>query len=256
MLRVQTARPEDFEHTARLHRAHLKLGLFPKLGRSFLARYQQTFLDSPHGIALVARTEDGEIVGALFGTTSNPDHYRWVVRNCGHDLAFAGCRALVMRPSLAWSFARTRLGRYVRGLIRHTQSRSDGSAKPAQSGPVSVLSHIVIADSARRRGIGRQLVDAFKDRARTQGARRAVLITQEGGLGAPFFEKIGCSFLARRQSQDGSAVREYTLALEEPRPNATLAAFRRRRRVFTGTYRPELAAIARNRAAIGPIDAR
>src|SRR5690606_32127273 len=103
--------PDDLPSTAALHKAYLRLGLFPRLGRGFLRQYHETFAKSPYGIALVARSE-GAVVGALFGTSSNAHHYGWVVRNCGWDLALAGSSALLFHPQLAWTFASTRITRY------------------------------------------------------------------------------------------------------------------------------------------------
>lgn len=215
MLSVEPLTHDDLSATADLHRQNLKLGLFPKLGRHFLGLYQESFSRSPHGIALVARSED-EVVGALFGTISNAEHFRWVTRHMGPQLALAGSGAMLMRPQLAFDFARTRLGRYTRGLARHLgvlPAASSSSGGPGR--PLSVLSHIVTAQTARRRGIGRKLVDEFKARASAKGVHRALLVTEEGGMGSPFFERIGCSLVARRQGEDGAVLREYRLILDE-----------------------------------------
>lgn len=214
MLRIEPLRQDDLQLTADLHRDNLRLGLFPKLGRNFLAHYQDSFSRSPHGIALVARAE-GEVVGALFATTSNAEHYRWVTRNMGVELAWAGAGAMITHPHVALTFARTRLLRYSRGIARHMGLIPMSQSSAAVSPPLSVLSHIVTSSIARRRGIGRKLVDAFKARASARGVHRAVLVTEEGGLGTPFFEKLGCRLVKRRAGQDGSVLREYRLILDE-----------------------------------------
>lgn len=220
MLSIEPLAHEDLPHTAALHKENLKLGLFPRLGRHFLSLYQEGFALSPHGIALVARREDGEIVGALFGTTSNAEHFRWVTRHQGLQLALAGSGAMLVRPRLAYEFTRTRLGRYTRGVARHMglaaapplQGSGQGSSK---EGPVSVLSHIVTTDAVRRQGVGRGLVEKFKTLARQKGVHRAVLVTEEGGMGSPFFEKLGCRLVKRRKGQDGTLVREYKMIIDE-----------------------------------------
>ena len=212
MLTIDKLRPEDLSRTAVLHKAYLRLGLFPRLGRHFLRHYHETFARSPYGIALVAHADD-EVVGALFGTSSNADHYGWVVRNCGLELAVAGSGALLFRPQLAWTFASTRVTRYARGLRRHM---APSPADAGQHGPaVSVLSHIVTDAAARRQGIGRRLIERFRSLARSEGASDAMLITEEGGEGAPFFERIGCTCVGHRAAQDGHAVQEYRLPLIE-----------------------------------------
>ena len=211
MLSIDTLRPDDLPATAALHEANLRMGLFPKMGSSFLQHYHQSFADSPFGIALVAHADDG-VMGALFGTISNPDHYHWVVQNRGVELACHGSAALLLRPHLAWMFASTRMGRYVNGLRRHMVPAPATSA-PTQQLPV--LSHIVTTQAQRRQRIGRELVDEFRREARIAGAHWASLITQEGGLGTPFFERLGCTCVARRQGFDGCFVREYHMNLDE-----------------------------------------
>jgi GNAT superfamily N-acetyltransferase len=239
MLTIDDLRPEDLPETAALHKTYLRLGLFPRLGRGFLRQYHETFAKSPYGIALVARSDDG-VVGALFGTSSNSDHYGWVVRNCGWDLAMAGSGALLFRPQLAWTFASTRITRYTRGLRRYIAPHPP---QPGQQGaPLSVLSHIVTDIGERRQGIGRQLVESFRRRARTEGARDAMLITEEGGEGAPFFERIGCACVGHRAGQDGEAVLEYRLPLVEQDVHEDIGS-RRRGTVVDRPFRPELGAL-------------
>ncbi|HEV7434530.1 MAG TPA: hypothetical protein VGO22_06635 [Pseudorhizobium sp.] len=213
MLTIDRLDREDLGETADLHHRYLHMGLFPRMGKGFLRHYQDTFAESPYGIALVARDEEG-VVGALFGTSWNSQHYRWVLRNRGPELAAFGSLALMLRPHIAYVFARSRLGRYAKGARRHLASGSDGSSSFTTEGPLSVLSHIVTQDGQRRCGVGRQLVEEFRRLARVRGAREAVLVTEEGGLGAPFFERIGCECIACRDSAEGRSVREYRLTLD------------------------------------------
>lgn len=240
MLTIDDLRPDDLSETAALHKTYLRLGLFPRLGRGFLRQYHETFARSPYGIALVAHS-DGGVVGALFGTSSNADHYGWVVRNCGWDLAMAGSGALLFRPQLAWTFASTRITRYARGLRRYI------APHPSQPGerrdaPLSVLSHIVTGVGERRQGIGRRLVERFRSRARADGARDAMLITEEGGEGAPFFERIGCACVGHRAGQDGHAVLEFRLPLIEQDIHEDVGS-RRRGTVVDRPFQPELGAV-------------
>lgn len=225
MFRVEPIQHDDVHTTAELHAAYLRLGLFPKMGKRFLARYHRTFIDSPHAVALIARNEDGRIVGMLLGTTSNAEHYRWVMRHHGASLALRGAGALMLRPPLAFEFMRTRLGRYARGIVRNLGPHRPESGSSGPKSPNSVLTHIACADGYRRRGIGRGMVAQFKGRARAEGASRACLITRESGPGAPFFERIGCKLVAHRQERDGQAVCEFHLDLDGAAPPARFVEY-------------------------------
>ncbi|NMG40536.1 GNAT family N-acetyltransferase [Chelativorans sp. ZYF759] len=217
MLRIEKVRQDDLSTTATLHRQHLELGLFPQLGERFMRAYHASFAASPHAIALVARSESGRVVGALFGTTANARHYRWVVEEHGMNLAVQGTRSLLLQPALAWSFISSRAGRYAKGLGRHLGllGRDDAAVANAGAGPSCVLSHIVTSKAARRLGVGRRLVEEFRRQAHATGAAEARLVTREGGPGAPFFERLGCACVDLRPSQDGEALREYSLQLDK-----------------------------------------
>jgi GNAT superfamily N-acetyltransferase len=249
MLSVETLQDEDLPTTAALHEAHLRLGLFPKLGPGFLQAYHESFARSPHGIALVARS-GYRVVGTLFGTSASGLHQRWVLRNFGARLAWRGTLALLSRPEAAWLFATTRLGRYITGLRRHLVPLG----QPAVAGnksrqPVCVLSHIVTCKEERGRGIGRRMVERFKVLARADGARHARIITQATGLGAPFFERIGCQRVGDGQMRDGNRILEYQLLLDET-PVDENVRLHARPRVVVRNYRPGFRAGGPRRAGV------
>lgn len=218
MVTIEVATAADLRRTSELHRGYLAAGIFPRMGLRFLRRYHQTFVASPHGVAFVAR-HDGEIVGFLLGTVDNTAHYRWVVNERGVVLARSGAVALLLRPHVAWSFATTRLGRYLRGLRRYLsrsglmhEARSGG---PGGSHQLAILTHIATAEAARQRGVGRQLVEAFLARARARGAEEARLITTNDGPAAAFYAGLGWESIGGRHARDGGEVREYRMILAE-----------------------------------------
>jgi GNAT superfamily N-acetyltransferase len=215
MLTIDLVCRDQLRETSELHHKYLHMGLFPKMGKGFLRHYQDTFAESPYGIALYARNEEG-VAGALFGTTSNASHYQWVLRNRGPELAAFGCLSLMMRPHVAYDFATSRLGRYARGARRYLFNKGGGTPSPDASngGSTSVLSHIMTRDGQRRSGVGRKLVEEFRRLARVRGASEAMLVTEEGGQGTPFFERIGCECIGCRSGFDGRSVREYRLRLD------------------------------------------
>lgn len=213
MASIEPAGPGDLAATGQLHADHLDAGLFPRLGPGFLRRYHATFVDSPHGVALVAR-DDGEVVGFLCGTTANRAHYRWVVNNESFALAWRGGLGLLLRPRLAWEFLTTRALRYLRG-IRARRAAMTTADPTATSGSVAVLTHVACAEQARGNGLGRRLVAAFLAQARSAGASEARLITKVHAPTCAFYERLGWTPVRDRQARDGTTVREYRMPLVE-----------------------------------------
>jgi GNAT superfamily N-acetyltransferase len=197
----------DLPAAARLHATLLPHGFFARLGQRFLRAYYRTFLSSPHGIGLVACLA-GQPVGVLAGTAHNAAHYRWVIQHHGVSLAWLGATAMLVRPTVAAWFVRTRLRRYARRLLRlplrpAPTGRDAGAGDPADGDP-AVLTHVMVAGDAQRQGVGAALVDRFSVTARTAGASRAMLVTFAGQAGAStFYKRLGWEHLEDRPGRDG-----------------------------------------------------
>lgn len=199
-LRIREAEFRDLRWIARLHAQQLPHGFFVSLGPRYLRAYHRSFIDNRYGVALVAE-RNGEAVGFVVGAAHAGNHRRLLVRQSGLRLALAGVGALLVRPPVAFEFARTRSGRYVRGLTRAV--RPTPSA-PSASGPVAapvldcaVLTHVAVDPSAQRVGAGSALVDAFAEEVRVRGAQRIELVTLADQRGAAdFYTRLGWQPLA------------------------------------------------------------
>ena len=131
---VREATRRDLRATARLHRRCLPDGFFARLGHGFLRRYHASFLRSPQAIALVVTT-DGEPTAFLVGTLRNRAHYRWVLQRQGVALAGRLVLALGARPRMAWLFARTRVRRYARWVVRYPFRRFQSGRRGSVASP-------------------------------------------------------------------------------------------------------------------------
>jgi ribosomal protein S18 acetylase RimI-like enzyme len=239
---VREATRRDLRATARLHRRCLPDGFFARLGHGFLRRYHASFLRSPEAVALVV-TADGEPAAFLVGTLRNRAHYRWVLQRQAVALGGRLVLALGARPRMAWLFARTRVRRYVRWVVRYPfrrfQSGTRGSIATADRGrspvdgeaaaptapeaavsadgpatkPVAVLTHLAVDGSLRGRGAGRLLVETFVERAKEAGAVEVRLVTDVEGGASAFYEKLGWLAVGERGGSNGDGVREYRLPL-------------------------------------------
>lgn len=204
--------PADTKEAAHLHAVHLPHGLFPQLGRRFLRRYYQTFLASPHAIAL-ATGPPGAPTGVLVGIAAPRAHLDWVVRHLGVRLAFAGTGAILARPWLLGGFVRRRLPRYLRALRSVLKTRGGGAGTAGAGGdrspdhPAGVLSHIVVSPAARRGRAGAHLVDAFLAELARGGIENVRATTLEGPDGAvPFYERTGWQRRSDSKNWDGETI--------------------------------------------------
>lgn len=218
-IRVRPLASADLAAVASLHARALPDGFFAGLGERFLRAYYRSFLASPVAVALVAASET-DVVGAIVGPARNADHYRWVVRRHGLRLALSGALALLARPAELRRFLRTRVPRYVRALSRmlglsRSSGRAVSRADRAPDPEVAVLTHVAVAGSARGSGAGRDLVAAFVEECRANGAREVRLVTNSSEGAAGFYRRLGWDEVAERSAADGTVVTEFRLDLEE-----------------------------------------
>lgn len=187
----------DLQFVVQSHGAHFPEGFFVRLGPRFLSRYYRTFLDGPSATALVIESE-GMRLGYVAGVLRGAEHRRLVLRYHGQSLALLAVLRMLTRPRLAIFFVRTRITRYTKALRRAWRtSAPQGKFDPALPGSgrhaeVAVLSHIVVTEPERCRGLGRALVETFLGQARDAGCAGARLVTScdEDGAAA-FYAKLG-----------------------------------------------------------------
>lgn len=205
--------PADLDRVAELHRRELPHGLFPSLGQPFLRHYHRTFLASPHAIALAAPAR-GRPAGFLVATLDQRAHHQWLTRNHGLRLAVAGLVGLVTHPRALWRFARTRVGRYLRAVLRALRPRPAraapaGGARPDEQ--VAVLMHVAVDPDRRGDGLGRRLTEELVDRARQAGAAEVRLVTRADDGAGRFYERLGWAPTTQRHNRDGTLVTEYRI---------------------------------------------
>ena len=199
----------DLPFAAVLHRRCLRHGMFPELGPRFLAAYLGTFVSSPFAVALVADGID-EPLGFLVGTLDDRAHYRHVLRRHGLRLAALGTVALLVRPLVAYRFARTRATRYLRGSVRLARTPVKAAPAPARG----VIAHVAVAPAGRGRGVGAALVEQFVAHARSAHLPAVRLVTRADGDGAgAFYRRLGWQEDGRFDDRDGLTWTRYRLAL-------------------------------------------
>ncbi|MGJ7442235.1 GNAT family N-acetyltransferase [Aquipuribacter sp. MA13-6] len=230
---VRRATPADVDFTARTHRQHLPHGLFPLLGDAFMRRWHATYLDAPHGVALVAVRTDStgdHRLGCLVGAVDQVAHVDHVVRHHRLHLGAVGALSLLVRPRLALHFLRTRAPSYLRrltgrpapaGPVESTeQTHGDsGPSRRSLHDPVAVITAVVVTPDGRGAGVGAALVAGFVARARAAGTPEAQLTTLDGAGGAgPFYEALGWQRGDVHPTRDGALMATYHLPLHPTEP--------------------------------------
>lgn len=210
MVTMRVVELSDVGPTARLHLKALPGGFFVSLGPRFLRAYHRTFLTSPAGIALLAEC-GGATVGFVVGTVDEATHYRHVLRRDRWALGIRGLASLISQPSLGYRFVRTRLLRYLRGLARLSRPSPVPSAEVVHLPTAGVLSHMAVDASRRGEGIGRDLLAAFAETAKAQGARTVRLSTaSDNEVARRFYERAGWREVDERPDVDGRLWTHYS----------------------------------------------
>lgn len=132
------------------------------MGRSFLRLLYAGFIVDAEGICLVAE-EDGQLIGFAAGTTRPDDFFRRLFLRKGLMFAFASIPGLLRNPRLAI--------RKCIGAIAYRGERPVGLVDAA------LLSSLAVDPARGRRGVGRELVEAFVGEASARGMNSVFLTT-------------------------------------------------------------------------------
>ena len=217
----------DTDQTSQLQRTCLKTGLFPQLGHGFVRRWHRTFIDAPMGIALVVRDPEDQVAAFLLGVTNQQAYVRHVL---GHDrfaLAWRGAVGLILRPTAARRFLKTRVKQYRRRLLpigetpRQTsavgspapRANSDVAFRFPSPAPIGVVHAIVTRPTSRGAGYGRILVRQFEKALLEDGTKCGELVTRANGGAPDFYRRLGWSETGRRMDRDGHIIVQFNRVL-------------------------------------------
>lgn len=161
----------------------LHTGAFPdffltSLGSRFLRLLYIGFQNSNSGICVVAKNGDN-VVGFAAGTTEPDSFFRELLRKKGVSFAWAAIPGLLHNPVLV-----------VRKCFGALFYRGE---KPKGMPQAGLLSSLAVAPEIARKGIGRQLVNAFCDELRRRGVN-AVYLATDASDNDPvnrFYQKCG-----------------------------------------------------------------
>ena len=204
--------PDDLPFVVAEHLRHFPDGFFARLGPTFLAAYNRTYLTGPDARAYIAEV-DGQPVGFLIGGIDPVAHRGRVLRESGRGLLLRALGSLCLRPFLALHFIRTRLVRYGRKLIPNRTASQAPAVGPV--GITAVLDYVVVAEHARCRGIGARLVACFVKDATDAGCARVTLVTAAEGGAGPYYERHGWQRQGEIRTPEGRRLLTYVFPLHQ-----------------------------------------
>lgn len=183
IVRVRPLRSADPGFVVAQHQESLPEGLYARLGERFLHAYHSAYLESPGTAGMVAEL-DTRPVGFVTGIVSTATH-RTAMQQAWPRLATAAALALLQRPT---TLRPALLGRTAASCLRHSARLLQPDPAPATTlSATGVLTYLAVAATARGRGIGDALLQAFLHHAQVHGCTKVTLATQAGPEGAASF---------------------------------------------------------------------
>ena len=174
---LRWATPADAPRLAALHVSEIGEGFLATLGSGFLRALYRRVVRDPGSFAVVAATDNEDVVGFVAGTVDTAALYR---RFLARDGAVAGASAL---PRLARSWRST------------LETLRYGARPPGIELPPAELLSLAVAPEVRGRGIARALVRAFQEELVGRGVTAARVVVG-GANGRALAVYTGAGFRA------------------------------------------------------------
>lgn len=145
-----------------IHLLAFKGFFLESLGSHFLKELYRGFISDSSGVCLVV-IDGTRVVGFVAGTTQPEEFYQRLLRRRWYAFLLAGATSMALHP--------IRVGKKFLTALHYR------GEKPTDVPNAALLSSIGVAPSGMGKGIGRILVQAFCERAKTSGARSVFLTT-------------------------------------------------------------------------------
>jgi ribosomal protein S18 acetylase RimI-like enzyme len=196
---VRPATPKDLASIVAIHQKAFSNFFLTRLGGEFLRRYYALVLNYSAGIVLVSERH-AILEGFVCGFVEPPEFYRLMWRN-RRIFALTALSALIRNPSLAAGVL------YGIERIQTSASKSRGPARSCE------LSSIAVAPEAAGNGLGKALVQAFVEQARSMDAQCIYLTTDADGNESAneLYRQVGFQQTRRFLQRKGRWMNEYVI---------------------------------------------
>jgi ribosomal protein S18 acetylase RimI-like enzyme len=194
---VREATPNDLPGIVSIHQKAFSNFFLTRLGGEFLRRYYALVLEYPVGIVLVSERR-GILDGFACGFVEPPEFYSLMWRNKG-IFVLPALSALIRDPSLAAGV--------MYGVRRIQTSAHKGPARSCE------LSSIAVAPEAGGNGLGKDLLLAFVEHARSKEAQCVYLTTDADGNESAnaLYLQVGFQQTQRFLQRKGRWMNEYVM---------------------------------------------
>ena len=189
----------DVRPLARLHGAAFPGFFLSSLGEPFLVQFYRGFLTDESAVTVVARAEDGTVLGAVVGTTEPAGFFGRLVRSRWPGFALASCRAVLRNPKA------------LPRLLRAARYRGGDDADSGGA----LLSSICVDPAAQGAGVGRRLIEAWMDAVADRGVDTAFLATDADDNAAVdhFYREHRWTPSGSYRTPEGRSMNRYTTRL-------------------------------------------
>ncbi len=215
-VRIRSLVGADLAEASALHREILDMEFLVRCGPRFMRAYYRAWVEAPGAISLVARDEDGELLGVVLGATDPATHVRAMVRHHGAGLAARLALYTAGHPALARELLVTRARRYVGGLARLVASRlvrAPASSRGPAGPRVGEITHVLVRAERQGAGVGRALLDAAVATGRAAGLDELVLVTPPDLAAGGFYRHLGWRADGEMTSRSGEPFVRYRYLL-------------------------------------------
>jgi ribosomal protein S18 acetylase RimI-like enzyme len=194
---VRDATADDLPGIVTIHQKAFSNFFLTRLGGEFLRRYYALVLDYPAGIVLVSERR-GILDGFACGFVEPPEFYSLMWRN-KVIFVLPALSALIRDPSLAAGV--------IYGVRRIKTSACQGYGRSCE------LSSIAVAPEAGGNGLGKDLVLAFVEHARSMEAQCVYLTTDADGNepANALYRQVGFEQNQRFLQRKGRWMNEYVM---------------------------------------------
>ena len=200
---IVTIRPlaaSDVRHVADLHERAFPGFFLSALGTPFLRQFYSGFVGDPTTVTVVACDEQGKLIGAAVGTTQPSRFFQRLVQRRWFGFGLASARVATRHPS------------FVPRLLRAIRYRGDS---PEAASGNALLSSICVDPSAKRTGVGRQLLEAWTAEVARLGSHGAYLTTdaRDNDDVNRFYASQGWTVTETFATPEGRLMNVYTISI-------------------------------------------